>query len=141
MTEKDKLINKYNHGKIYTIRCSEDNDLIYIGSSIQPLHKRWHQHKERIYNQNDKEYNKLLYIKIRELGIDKFYIELYENFKCENKEELRKREGEIIRQLGTLNKYIAGRTKKEWNQDNKEKETERLKNFMRKEKIKCMKYI
>ena len=34
------------------------------------------------------------------------------------------REGEIIRQFGTLNKRIAGRTQKEWEQDNKEKKRE-----------------
>ena len=38
-----------------------------------------------------------------------------------NIEDLKKREGEIIRQIGTLNKSIAGRTQKEWEQDNKNK--------------------
>ncbi len=77
-------INKYNNGKIYTIRCREENNLIYVGSTVQPLYKRWYQHKTTYNNENSKEYNKLLYTKMRELGIDKFYIELYENFNCEN---------------------------------------------------------
>ena len=42
-----------------------------------------------------------------------WYIELYENYPCENKEQLNKREGEIIREIGTVNKQIAGRTYKE----------------------------
>ena len=35
-------------------------------------------------------------------------------------EELRKKEGEIIREIGTLNRKIAGRTPKEYYKDNKE---------------------
>ena len=99
--------NKYNNGKIYTIRCTDNNNLIYVGSTTQPLYKRWYEHKQ-IYNKEGKQYNKLLYIKMRQLGFDKFYIELYENFKCENIEELHKKEGEIIRQIATLNKKIEG---------------------------------
>ena len=36
----------------------------------------------------------------------------YENYPCENEEQLNKREGEIIREIGTVNKQIAGRTHK-----------------------------
>jgi hypothetical protein len=48
---------------------------------------------------------------MNELGIDNFYIELYENYSCSSKEELNRREGEIIRDIGNLNHVIAGRTK------------------------------
>ena len=58
--------------------------------------------------------------KMNELGVDNFYIELIENFPCENVELLRKREGELIRELGTLNSRIERRTSKEWREDNKE---------------------
>ena len=112
--------NKYNNGKIYTIRCTDNNNLIYVGSTTQPLYKRWYEHKQ-IYNKEGKQYNKLLYIKMRELGVDKFYIELYENINCQNIEQLHKKEGEIIRQIATLNKKIEGRTFKEYYKDNKEK--------------------
>jgi hypothetical protein len=40
---------------------------------------------------------------------------------CENKEQLNKRKGDIIREIGTVNKSIAGRTRQEWYEDNKEK--------------------
>ena len=43
---------------------------------------------------------------------------MYENYPCENKEQLNKREGEIIREIGTVNKQIAGRTYKEYYEDN-----------------------
>jgi hypothetical protein len=53
----------------------------------------------------------LLYQKMRETNINDWYIELYEDFPTERKEQLNKREGVIIREIGTLNKNIAGRTK------------------------------
>lgn len=49
---------------------------------------------------------------------DDWYIELYEEYPCENKEQLNRREGEIIREIGTLNYEIAGRTRKEWREEN-----------------------
>ena len=57
---------------------------------------------------------------MNELGVDNFYIELIENFPCENVELLRKREGELIRELGTLNSRIERRTSKEWREENKD---------------------
>ena len=51
MTEKDNTItkpNKYHNGKIYTIRCRDDDTLIYVGSSCLPLHKRFYEHKQKI---------------------------------------------------------------------------------------------
>jgi len=48
---------------------------------------------------------------MRETNINDWYIELYEDFPTERKEQLNKREGVIIREIGTLNKNIAGRTK------------------------------
>jgi hypothetical protein len=52
------------------------------------------------------------------LGIDKFKIELIENFPCDRKEDLERREGYYIKKLNTLagngyNRYLPGRTKEE----------------------------
>jgi hypothetical protein len=115
------MSDKYKNGKIYTIRYKNDDSLIYVGSTIQPLFKRWHQHKVCLNNEKNKEYHKLLYKKIRETNIEDWYIELYEEFSCESKEQLNQREGEVIRKIGTLNKLIAGRTKVEYVEDNKDK--------------------
>ena len=49
----------YNKGKIYTIRCRSDNTLIYVGSTTQPLAKRWGEHKPR--GNNVKYQNMILY--------------------------------------------------------------------------------
>ena len=121
MTEKDNNIikpNKYHNGKIYTIRCRDDDTLIYVGSSCLPLHKRFYEHKKRMKQTKHKK--TLVYAKMNELGVDKFYIELYELFKCNTKEELNKREGEVIRKIGTMNTKIEGRTKEEIKQYRKE---------------------
>ena len=67
---------------------------------------------------------------MNELGVDKFYIELYEEYPCENVEQLRKREGEVIRETkAILNSKIEGRTDKEWREDNKEYKREMDKKY------------
>ena len=55
-----------------------------------------------------------------ELGKEHFYIELIEEYQCDNVEQLRAREGHFIRQMGTLNARIEGRTKKEYTIDTKD---------------------
>ena len=116
----------YLEGKIYTIRCKTDNTLIYVGSTTQSLSMRMAGHRKEIYNENRKQYTKKLYKTIREMdNLNDWYIELYEKFPSSNKEELLKKESEIIRQIGTLNKEIAGRTKKEYRAENKERIRER----------------
>ena len=60
---------------------------------------------------------------IREIGEDRFYIELIEPYPCNSKEELTAREGYYIRDRGTLNNTIEGRTNKEWRTEDKDKIT------------------
>ena len=111
----------YSQGKIYTIRCRNDPALIYVGSTIQPLSKRFGEHKR--HSKNTQKYpNHQLYTKIEDWN--DWYIELYLDYPCNSVEELRQKEGEIIRAIGTLNRCIAGRTPKEskkgWIDKNKE---------------------
>ncbi len=40
--------------KIYTIRFYDDNNLIYVGSTIQSLYKRFADHKRRANNEKKK---------------------------------------------------------------------------------------
>ncbi|MEG7772332.1 hypothetical protein U2088_15460, partial [Listeria monocytogenes] len=66
---------------------------------------------------------------------DDCYIELVELFPCGSKIELQKREGEIIRQTEKcVNKRIDGRTRAEYNQDNKKENLERCKAYREKNK-------
>lgn len=106
----------YSNGKIYTIRNRNDDTKIYVGSTIQPLYKRFYKHKSK----SKQCMNYLLY---KEVNNDwtNWYIELYENYPCNSKEELLKREGEVIRLIGTLNMIIAGRDKKEYRIENIDK--------------------
>ena len=112
----------YSKGKIYTIRFINDSNIIYIGSTCQPLAKRFGGHKRDLRCS--------LYKYIQDVYYNdwsKCYIELYEDFKADNKEHLNKREGEIIRDFMNndryivINRCIAGRTDKEYKKDNKEK--------------------
>lgn len=105
----------YQNGKIYTIRNQNDPSLIYVGSTSNTLSQRLNSHKQ----QSKCKYQIPFYQQIEDWS--DWYIELYENYPCNNKEELNKREGEIIRQIGTLNKVIAGRTQKERYVEDKER--------------------
>ena len=111
------MSEKYLNGKFYTIRCISDNSLIYVGSTIETLSQRFARHKGHCYNVKERGYNMLLYKTIRTKEWDDFYIELYENCPCKSKEELNKREGEIIREIGTMNVKISGNVvdKKDYN--------------------------
>ena len=51
---------------------------------------------------------------MNEIGIEHFYIELIEECPCENVEQLRRKEGEWVRKMGTLNQVIPGRTDTEY---------------------------
>jgi hypothetical protein len=116
----------YNKGKIYTIRSKTDDTLIYVGSTIQQLSVRIGGHK--IKSRDIKYQNRLIYKTINN-NWDNWYIELYEEYPCENKEQLCKREGEVIREIGTLNVVVAGRTRKEYREENKEQITEHKKEY------------
>jgi hypothetical protein len=114
----------YSKGKIYTIRCKYDENLIYVGSTIQSLAKRWGGHKKDSLKYS----NRILYQSIND-NWDNWYIELYELYSCNSKEELCKREGEVIREIGTLNKRIEGRTQKQYRNENADKISERKKQY------------
>ena len=116
----------YNDGKIYTIRCLTDKTLIYVGSTTQELSKRFGDHKSICKSEKWKNYK--LY---KEVNGDwrNWYIELNQLYPCSCKEELKAKEGEIIRKIGTLNVRIEGRTKQEWNEDNKEHRLEKQRNY------------
>jgi ribosomal protein S27AE len=106
----------YKNGKIYKIINDVDNE-IYVGSTCEKLSMRMARHRKS--RKELKKCNSKLYQHMNLIGIEHFKIYLIENYPCDNKEELERREGQIIKQFGTLNSLIAGRTKKEWCEDNK----------------------
>lgn len=110
---------KYNLGKIYTLRTYNDESLIYVGSTTQSLSKRYYEHKRCYKSYCNISRNYMTSFKIIECG--NTYIELLESVKCNSKEELHTREGEWIRKIDCVNKIVAGRTPKQWRDDNKDK--------------------
>ncbi len=116
----------YSKGKVYTIRNKNDDNQIYVGSTIQSLAVRLGGHKKN--SKREECMMKKLYIQINN-DWDNWYIELYENYPCNSKEELHKREGEIIRLIGTLNSNIAGRDRKQHYIENTDKLKEKMKQY------------
>ena len=123
LSDEDVVDKRYDCGKIYVIKCKYDDTLIYVGSTIRTLEDRFKSHKG----------NKLqsLYKYVND-DWDNWYIELYEDYPCKNKNHLEKREGELQREIATINKNVAGRTQKEYRQDNRDKIKEK-----QKQKIPC----
>ena len=114
----------YSKSKIYTIRNQNDTSLIYVGSTTQPLSKRWGEHKKK-----SRECPLRLIYKTINSEWEEWYIELYQLCPCNSREELQQKEGEIIRLIGTLNLQIAGRTKPEYRIDNADKIKENKKQY------------
>ena len=116
-----KIDERYKRGQIYTIRCKYDDDMIYVGSTINTLAKRMGDHRKTSVKRATSLYH------VVQGDWDNWYIELHENYSCNNKQELLKREGQVIREIGTINRYVAGRTRKEYLEENKDNITEKKK--------------
>ena len=125
-------MKQYKNSRIYCIR-NHINDDIYVGST-QSLSNRMAEHRSRVKNNVKTHY--LLYQKMKELSVENFYIELVEEVPCDNLEQLRKKEGEYIRSMGTLNRTISGRTDEEYQLDNKDKIQQNKKEYHLKHKEK-----
>ena len=136
--------NKYNNSCIYKIWKDR---FIYIGSTCN-FKRRMSQHKTSCNNINSKKHHLKIYQTIRlHGGWDKFEKVVVQNVCCENRKELHKLEGEFIKNIGTMNSQISGRSQKKYYKDNKDKITEYRKQYYqnnkdkikekRKEKIIC----
>src|SRR5574343_1118606 len=90
-----KKAKDYSKGKIYVLKNTE-NSLLYVGSTTTYLSCRMNVHKADATKSNSK-----LYANMREIGIDKFYIELLEDFPCDSYEELTAREHYYITTYNT----------------------------------------
>jgi group I intron endonuclease len=107
----------FNKGKIYKI-TNDYNDDIYVGSTCDTLIRRFINHKARFKKERSK--NSSIYKLMNEIGFERFRIELIEEYPCQDKYQLRQREGHFIRELGTLNMRIECRTDEEYREYNKE---------------------
>jgi hypothetical protein len=116
----------YSKGKIYKI-VNDENYKFYVGSTIQPLHKRMNTHRKKNNNCMSKN-----------IGVDlkQCSIILIENYPCKDENELKRREREFFDKykkegLTIVNKNNPIRIKgdkekyeKEYNQKTKEKRKE-----------------
>ena len=121
----------YSKSKIYKI-TNDYNDEVYIGSTCDTLVKRFSGHKSAMTLKPERK----LYRLMNEIGFERFRIELIENCACDDKYQLRQREGHFIRELGTLNEQIAGRNDKEYYYDTKEIRLEYAKQYRQSEENK-----
>ena len=112
--------NKYANRKIYKITDNAYTKC-YIGSTIQPLSSRMAGHRRNFTSfLNGKQNLTNSFCLFEEFGIDNCKIELIEKYPCENKEQLLKKEGEYIRCTDCVNKLVAGRTRHEYREANKD---------------------
>ena len=113
-----KLREKLNQAKIYKI-VDNTNENKYIGSTCKTLKGRLLKHKS-----NYKIFLKGNYCNVSSFDILKnndYHIELLENCNIKTKKELLQREQYFIRNNECVNKYIPGRSLREYREDNKDK--------------------
>jgi hypothetical protein len=127
----------YKNSKIYKITDIAYTKM-YIGSTTQTLSRRFNKHKESYKRWKDGKRNKVSSFDIfDEFGIDNCKIELIEEYECENRIQLERKEGEHIKNNECVNKFIAGRTLKQYYIDHKDNLKEKAKQYYidQKEKI------
>ena len=116
--ENINLKNKLDTAKIYKI-VDNSNDNIYIGSTCDSLAQRLSEHKY-----DYKRYLKGIFHNITSFEIIKnndYKIELLEDCNIKTKQGLIERERYYVENNVCVNKYIPGRTQKEYNDINREK--------------------
>jgi len=120
--------NTYQDGKIYKLTCKDGH--YYIGSTTTSLIKRFSSHKYSIKKNTNGGY----YTYFNSLPITDINIELIENYPCNTKGELRKREDYYI-QFSLSDKYCLN-TFRAFQSDDDKKEYDRLYYTLNKDKAK-----
>ena len=125
----------YTNSKVYKI-WSTQGDKIYVGSTTkQYLSQRMDNHRRSYRAWKNETYHFVSSFKLfEEYGLENCSIELLEAKNCKSKDELHQLEGKYIRELECVNKCIAGRTVKEYLEDNKEHISEQRKQYREKTK-------
>ena len=117
--------NRYKNGKVYKITDTAYNEC-YIGSTIETLSRRiaGHRRQHKQFLNNKKVRCVSVYTLFDNYGLENCKIELLELWPCNSLIELRQREGYYIKTLECVNKNIAGRTKQEYANENKDRTSE-----------------
>ena len=110
-------MNRYSKGKIYKI-VDVGYNKCYVGSTCESLSKRMERHRNSDNQYLQGKYNKARSFELfDEFGVENCKILLLQDYPCENKEQLRAKEGEYQQKMNCINKYLAGRTKQQYYQD------------------------
>ena len=125
---KKKQTEKRQTGYVYAVRSYQTDD-IYIGSTLGTLRQRLYKHKNDLKQYNNGKYHYVTSFEI--VKYDDAFIEMIDKFENVNKIELRKYEGQTIRNTKCVNKRIeGGRNKdemKEFHKEYKETNKDKLK--------------
>lgn len=112
--------NKYQEGKIYKI-VNNVNNIVYIGSTCGTLQLRFNQHLRDFKRYLNGHYGYVSSFKLfLQFGVNNCHIVLISLCQCNNQEELLRKEGEMIKlnYFNCVNRCIAGRTRKEYMEQN-----------------------
>lgn len=122
--------NKYQNGKIYKITGTDDS-MVYIGSTIRTLGQRFKNHLSDYRRwKNGKYHNITAFELFEKFGVENCNMVLVEKFPCNDKESLERREGHHIKITnGCVNIMVAGRSRKEYADDNKDSITNYQKTY------------
>ncbi len=107
----------YKNAKIYKIVCNTTG-MVYVGSTTQSLSMRLAGHRGHFKRFKDGKGIKITSFQVLEQG--NYDIVLIETCSCESKDELHRRERFYIESLDCINNNIPTRTKKEYNEANKD---------------------
>jgi adenylate kinase family enzyme len=113
-------------GRVYKI-TSEKAGLVYIGSTSNTLGERLYRHKcdMKRWLAGKKKYGEAYKL----LEFDDAKMELIEELEVADRNELFKREGYYQRTMECVNRCIAGRSRKEYYDDNKDELKTRCKKY------------
>lgn len=122
----------YSKTVIYKITCNDPEVTdVYVGHTVN-FYRRQYNHSSVCNNKKSKRYNFLVYQTIRDNGgwLNWSMVEV-EQFPCADVYQAIAREGYWYKELnGTLNYCVPSRTKKEYNQDNREQINEKQRQYI-----------
>ena len=98
--QKQDPMNSYKNGKIYLIKHKDFPKNVYIGFTVKDLECVFNTHKKDVFSIGK------FVAEYFNNNWDDRYIELYEDYPCNNIQELRKRKGEIQHKLYNENYYL-----------------------------------
>jgi len=128
----------YQKGKIYKL-WSPSKNLVYYGSTIETLASRLSKHIYSYKNYNE-DNTKLYYSSHLVLECEDYKMELVEEYPCNNKQQLEKKEGEYIKANKCVNIFVPCRTPKEYYEQHREQEIIRHTKYNQKYKEEIKEY-